>query len=71
MSVLNDSLYDELDDKVKADLNARKAKNDESYFKNDESYFRKIHFGSFGLSDDITESDEPFPIINRYFKIYD
>lgn len=58
MSVLNDSLYDELDDKVKADLNARKAKNDESYFKIDESY-------------DITESDEPFPIINRYFKIYD
>lgn len=44
MSVLNDSLYDEL--------------NDESYFKIDESY-------------DITESDEPFPIINRYFKIYD
>lgn len=58
MSVLNDSLYDELDDKVKADLNARKAKNDKSYFKINKSY-------------DITESNEPFHIINRYFKIYD
>lgn len=62
MSVLNDSLYDELDDKVKADLNARKAKNDESYFKIDESYFK---------NGNIIESNEPFPIINRYFKIYD